>query len=247
MRTLRVAEERGMSLIELLVAAGVFALLFLAIDSVFIGAHRSTQQAELNADVGQNARIALERLTREIRETSPSQIECSPSGCGGGPLGAVAFRSARSGSALGDTRVFCLNVPGTSDRFYQGGGICDYYGGPPASGVQDYAPLWQRIVGYRLVAASGPAACGPYDLHRYVIDLTAPTAPALPVDPASPGSVGLDAVIASCIEDFQVSRVAEAFRTRFIVTLKGRGQRAVQGGVPVQEILLTGEAWIRND
>jgi hypothetical protein len=240
------AEQRGLSFIELLVAAGVFALLFLAIDSVFIGAHRSTQQAELSADVGQNARVILERLTREIREARASQIVCSPAGCGGGAAGAVAFRSARTGSALEDSRIFCVNVPGSTDRFYNA--LCDYYpGGPPVSGLQSYTPVWQRIVGYRLAATSGAAACGPYDLHRYVIDLTLPTTPALPADPANPGPVGLDSVVASCIEDFQVSIVAEASGNRFLVTLKGRGQRSAQGGVPPQEILLNGEALIRND
>lgn len=238
---LRCSDQRGLSLIELIVAAGVFALLFLTIDSVFIGAHRSTQQAELSTDVDQNARIALDRLTREIREASPSEIVVES-----GPPDGVAFRSARSGSSLGDTRVFCLNVPSTSDRFYMGGGICDYYGGPPATGVSPYAPLWQRIVGYYLAPASGTAACGPYDLHRYVIDQTAPTTPAV-LPPSSRGSVGLDTVVASCIEDFQVAKVPEGARTRLKVRLKGRGQRGAQGGVPVQEILLTGEAWIRND
>ncbi|HEY6101799.1 MAG TPA: prepilin-type N-terminal cleavage/methylation domain-containing protein [bacterium] len=246
MRRLRLlADQHGVSLIELIVAAGIFALLFLAIDSVFIGAHRSTQQAELTADVDQNARIALERLTREVREGRASQIVCTPGGCGGGATGAVAFRSARSGSALEDSRIFCVSVPGNTDRFYNAG--CDYYGGPPVAGVQDYTPVWQRIIGYRLVATGGATACGPYELHRYVIDLTAPTTPALPANPSNPGAVGLDAVVASCIQDFQVSVVPQGSRNRFLVTLKGRGQRAAQGGVPPQEILLNGEAWIRND
>ena len=232
-------DQHGMSLVELIVAAAVFALLFLAIDSVFIGAHRSTQQAELSADVDQNARIALERLTREIRETNPDMITCHPGGCPGGALGAVAFRSARPTNS----DIFCLDVPGNTSRFYNAG--CAYYG--TFGGT--YTPVWQRIVGYRLVAAAGPAACGPYDLHRYIIAQTALTTPAVPANPENPGGVTDDQVIASCIEDLQVSLADDGTtnRSRFTVTLKALGQRAAQGGIPAQEILLTGEAWIRND
>jgi hypothetical protein len=109
--------------------------------------------------------------------------------------------------------------------------------------------VWQRIVGYRLAAAVGATACGPYNLQRYVINQTAMASPAVPANPEVPGGVTDEQVIASCIEDFQVSLADDGAtsRSRFMVTLKALGQRGAQGGVPAQEILLTGEAWIRNE
>jgi type IV pilus assembly protein PilW len=77
-RHLLVRCQRGVSLIELLVAIVVFVILFLMIDGVFIAANRSTRQAETGAEVAQNARVAMERMTREIRESgaagSPAAI-----------------------------------------------------------------------------------------------------------------------------------------------------------------------------
>ena len=230
------ASQGGTSLIELLVAAAVFTLLVVAVDGVFITAHRSTQQAELGAEVAQNARIGVERLTREIREANRNNIVWAAS--------AAAFRSARPNDT-DPSPVFCLNVPDTTppDRFFSGS--CNYYG----SFGGDYTPVWQRIIGYRLVATSGPNACGSYDLHRYVIAQTALTTPALPADPANPGAVTQEAVIASCIEDLRVSLQGSSGRSRFsIAVLLARGERQIQGSsVPPQQIRLTGEAWIRND
>jgi hypothetical protein len=248
MRPLRggIGDSRGVTFVEILVVVVLFALIFLTVDNVFIAAHRSSQQAELTAEVGQNARIAVARLTREIREAAPGQIECNPSGPGcAGTFSAVAFRSARPAN----DRIFCLNVPNTSDRYYHGV-ECDYYGGPPVAGVTNYTPVWQRIVGYRLVATSGPDACGPYDLHRYFIDLTTdPATPALPANPASPGTTTGSAIVASCVNSFQVSLVHDGGtgRARFRVVFKGQGQRRASGAEPVQQIELTGEAWVRND
>jgi hypothetical protein len=88
-----------------------------------------------------------------------------------------------------------------------------------------------------------------YELHRYVIQQTAITTPALPGDPANPGGVTQEAVIASCIEDLQVSLTGSAGKSRFsIAVLLARGERQIQGSsVPPQQIRLTGEAWTRND
>jgi hypothetical protein len=123
-------------LIELLVAVVVFAVLVLIIDAVFISAHRGAQKAELGADVNQNARIAVERLTAEIRESSAALIST-----GTGDT-AVVFRSARiSDSSNG----FCMDWKSSTEPLAVANNT------PPCAGVPltgTYAPVWQRWIGY---------------------------------------------------------------------------------------------------
>jgi prepilin-type N-terminal cleavage/methylation domain-containing protein len=133
---MRLRDQRGVSLIELLVAVAVFAVLVLIIDAVFISAHRGARKAELGADVNQNARIAVERLTAEIRESSAVLIST-----GAGDT-AVVFRSARpSDSGNG----FCLDWASGTEPLAVANNT------PPCTGVPltgTYAPVWQRWIGY---------------------------------------------------------------------------------------------------
>ena len=125
-----VRNERGFGLIELLVGIAVFALLFLMVDSVFITAHRGARKAELGANVQQNGRIAIERVTREIRETHRSDIRFAADGSW------VAFKSAR---LPGDAKIFCVNVTDTSSPLYNA--ACAPTG-------NTFAPVWQAWVVY---------------------------------------------------------------------------------------------------
>lgn len=121
-------DERGVSLVELLVAAALFALLALAVDAVFIAAHRGVRKAELGASVQQNARSVTERLTREIRESDLSDIRIASDGSW------IAFKSARLAS---DGSVFCINA--TSGSLFN----------PACSPTGDtFTPLWQRWIVY---------------------------------------------------------------------------------------------------
>jgi prepilin-type N-terminal cleavage/methylation domain-containing protein len=124
------AGERGLSLIELLVGIAVFALLFLMVDSVFITAHRGARKAELGANVQQNGRIAIERLTREIRETDKSDIRVAVDGSW------VAFKSARLAT---DGQVFCINVNDPTSPLYRA--ACNPTG-------NTFAPIWQTWIVY---------------------------------------------------------------------------------------------------
>lgn len=125
--------ERGFSLVELLVAIVIFVLMALAIDVVFATVNRSSRTAELAADVAQNGRVAIERLTREIRFSRPSEIQmlASPTG--------VAFKSAR---LLSDPTVFCLDADTDDTTLYNA--ACN----PPDTGT--YAPVWQAWIVYWL-------------------------------------------------------------------------------------------------
>jgi prepilin-type N-terminal cleavage/methylation domain-containing protein len=234
-RHLLVRCQRGVSLIELLVAIVVFVILFLMIDGVFIAANRSTRQAETGAEVAQNARVAMERMTREIRESgaagSPAAILV-----GTGPVAgteAVVFKSARPSA---DARVFCVDVTSNAEDLWNSN--CNYYtGGPPAAGVSTYAPVWQRYVGYYLSDAGG----GVYDLNRVSVNLTG-AADALP----SPSSLSGGTVIARFIQSFDLTLPGDGTLTVALAGTSGAGVTASGSPVPTQRIILDDTVLIRN-
>ena len=233
--------ERGITVIELLVATAVFAMFVIIIDAVFFTANRSSKKAELAADVQQNARIAVERLTREIREsgsTVPSLIRVNNATLG---HSAIVFKSARLNA---DNAVFCLYVRTRTEPLFNVNCFDDFsgtdvaepnYGSPPSFPLGSYTPIWQRRIAYYLVDTPD----GLHTLHRRV-DQLGSTGDALP-DPATLMSSG--DVIASMVESFDVTLTGGEFR----ITLKVKGSQLVQGvAVPDQEILLPGTVLIRN-
>jgi type II secretory pathway pseudopilin PulG len=237
---------RGVTIIELVVALGIFALFILLIDAVFFGANRSARKAELAADVQQNARIAAERVTRELRESNVAQVSV------GGSAGsmAVVFKSARLNE---DNSVFCLYARSTTDPVwvydtrcftFSGGNITPPdYGAPPyGAGCHatklapcgTYSVIWQRYVGYYVVDIGG----GVKELRRVVQQLDTPAA-ALP----DPTTLSGGEVIASHVETFDVAISG----TNVTVTLKAKGVQVVQGTqLPVQEVLLPAQVFFRN-
>lgn len=240
MRRRAVGAQRGVTIIELLVALAVFALFILMVDAVFYGANRSSRKAELAADVQQNARIAVERLTREVRESgfdSPSEIRVG----GSAGHGAVVFRSSRLPANIS---VFCLYARSTSDPThiynadcftFPGGNLTGPpYAGQPASPLGTYTPIWQRTIGYYVVDTPD----GLHELRRVVTQLNTADA-ALP----DPTTLSGGDVIATFVETFDVSLSG----TQFIVTLKAKGTEMVQGrALPEQELLLPAQVLIRN-
>jgi prepilin-type N-terminal cleavage/methylation domain-containing protein len=134
---MKMHDQRGVSLIELLVAIGVFVMLVLIIDAVFISARRGASKAELGADVNQNARIAVERLTAEVRESEASSIDTAADGTG------VVFKSARPSDA---SATFCLHWVSDAEPLA--------IANPGCTGTSNgsYAPRWQRWIGYYAVS-----------------------------------------------------------------------------------------------
>lgn len=238
----RRSAQRGFTVLEMVVALGIFALFIVVVDLVFIGVHRNTRRVELATDVQQNARIALERLTREIRESGASQVAV------GGPAGsmAVVFKSARLAS---DSSIFCLYVRTRTDPLYRGG--CFYWAGAPVppypadppyaapcstpsgSPCGTYAPIWQRAIGYYIVNAAG----GVRELRRVVSGLTTPDA-ALP----DPATLRGGEAVASFIETFDVSLSG----TQFTIALGVRGSATVAGSVLPADMFLRGTVAVRN-
>jgi type II secretory pathway pseudopilin PulG len=232
--------ERGITVIELLVATAVFALFVIVIDAVFFTANRSSKKAELAAEVQQNARIAVERLTREIRESGTdvgSEIRIDNTTPG---ESAIVFKSARLHA---DNAVFCVYVRTDTEPLFNENCFDDFstdvpeppYTSPePILPRGTYSPIWQRYVGYYVVDTPD----GLHELRRVAVQLSS-------TDAALPAPLTLTGgdVIANMVESFDVTLSGGEFR----ITLKSKGTQVVQGvAIPDQEIVLPGTVLIRN-
>src|SRR5437867_6742209 len=239
-RSLR--NQHGVTLIELLVALAVFALFILMIDAVFSSARTNARKTEIAADVQQNARVAADRILRELHETNINLVLVNNTIPGASQ---VAFKSARLAE---DPSIFCLYTRINAGLGYDA--RCFAAPGPIAAGPPyaspepiaphgTYTPLWQRSISY---CTAGPAG-GPYDLLRVVSDLSTPDA-ALAM-PACSGDT-----VASMIESFDVSKAGSVVTVTLKANCKlgpGRGCETVQGrDIPAQEVLLPGQSLTRN-
>jgi prepilin-type N-terminal cleavage/methylation domain-containing protein len=239
--------QGGVTLVEMLVALAVFALFILMIDAVFSSARTSSRKVEVAADVAQNARVAVDRITRELRETTPSWVVVDNSVPGRSLL---LFKSARLGR---DQTVFCLYTRTESEPLYNRYCYEDFTGTdppkpsqttgdppyPPPCDTPDgspcmrYVPIWQRYVGYYVVDTPD----GLHELRRVTGQLTTPTQPL-----SLTWLTGGDA-IATMVETFDVTRSGGLLTVRLKVT----GTEVVQGrALPPQEILLPGGSLTRN-
>jgi len=224
--------QRGVTLVELLVALAVFAMFVLMIDAVFSSARTSSRKTEIAADVQQNARVAADRILRELHETNINQVLVN-----NGTPGAsqIVFKSARLSE---DNSVFCLYTRATSGLGYDarcftftGGDITPPPYGAPTSPQGSYMPIWQRFVSYCVTGTAGA-----YNLQRVVGGLSQPG------DALSQPACGGD-VVATMIESFDVSVSGGVVS----VTLKATGTEVVQGrAIPAQQVLLPGQAMTRD-
>lgn len=253
MRTQRIRfprGEHGVTIIELLVALAVFALFILMIDAVFNSARTNTRKIEVAADVQQNVRSAVYRITRELRETNTAQIVTGTDPSTGQDQ--IVFKSGR---LVADNTVFCLYTKvgtglGFDARCWTSFGgtfssaqppVAGYAGSPPAPcnttdvPCATYSPLWQQYVGYYV---QGPAV-GPYTLYR-VYGQLAP----LPNQGVSTSMLTGGDVIASSIQSFGSISVSGGIVS---VNLQGLGNPIVQGkALPAQQIALPSQSMIRN-
>ncbi len=132
----------------------------LLIDAVFSSARTNSRKTETAADVQQKARVAADRITREFREMTITQV------LGNATPGAsqIVFKSAR---LTADNTVFGLytrtnSALGNDSRcfLFWGGNIsAPPYGGTPPSPCHTSdipcgacMPIWQRYVGYYVVS-----------------------------------------------------------------------------------------------
>lgn len=233
-----VEHECGYSLVELLVAIVVFALLVLTIDVVFATVNRSSRTAELAADVAQNGRVAIERLTREIRFSGSTASEIRPWPLQNSDL--VAFKSARLSS---DPTVFCLNAPNTTPPDPLWNAACS----PPEPGT--YRPVWQAWIVYWLDDADPDNPVLRRSRQECAAGSQCSAGPTLP----PPGGD----VIATSVSSFSVSLCDPAAGPcppedpqgllRVTLEVRTTEKDRVQGAaVPTQRIRLEGRTYIRN-
>ncbi|TMI74927.1 MAG: prepilin-type N-terminal cleavage/methylation domain-containing protein [Bacillati bacterium ANGP1] len=235
--------QRGVTLVELLVALAVFAMFVLMIDAVFSSARTSSRKTELAADVQQNARVATDRILRELHETNINQVLVNNATPGASQ---IVFKSARCcGGPAGeiqDNSIFCLYTRANAGLGYDsrcftfsGGNITapnpGYTSPEPIAPNGTYTPIWQRSVSYCVTGTAGA-----YNLQRVVGDLSQPG------DALTQPACGGDTV-ATMIESFDVSVSGGVVS----VTLKAKGTEVVQGrAIPAQEVLLPGQSLTRN-
>jgi Tfp pilus assembly protein PilE len=206
-----------MTLVDLLVAAAVLALLLLITDRVFLTVYRASRATQLAADLQQNARAAAVRFRREVRESRSSAIVCHPDpGCVV-PSTQVAFPSARPSDAAS---TFCLDVAATDASRARLESACS----APIPLTGTYAPVWQRFIGYHLSGS---------DLRRVVQG----GALSLPL-PSSGGQI-----VASQVNAFTVVLVGNRVRLR-IESFSAPAGGA--GGSVSQEMRLEDTVQLRN-
>ncbi len=66
---------RGMSLVEVLVALGLFALIMVLLSQIFLPGMRIWKRARAIADIEQQAMVAEERIVRSLMATAPDAVQ----------------------------------------------------------------------------------------------------------------------------------------------------------------------------
>jgi len=218
-RSLR--NQHGVTLIELLVALAVFALFILMIDAIFSSARTNARKTEIAADVQQNARVAADRILRELHETNINQVLVDLA-----EDNSIFCLYTRTASGLGyDPKCFAAPGPVVAGP--------PYASPEPITPHGTYTPIWQRYVGYFVTSTPD----GLYALQRVVGDLSTPDSP-LSLSVLAGGDT-----VATLIQSFDVSVTGGVVA----VTLKAKGTEVVQGRtLPAQEILLPGQSLTRN-
>ncbi len=251
--------QRGVTMIELLVALAVFALFILMIDALFSSARTNARKTEIAADVQQNARIAVDRLTRELREAHvyaagdplPAAAYLVVDTSQGPGRHGILFKSAR---LAGTATFFCLYVRTNTEPFYNAtcfdgfpGSSNDVpkpspiYSGPPyplcapntnvniLAPCGSYQPIWQQYVGYFVV--ENPPLSGLFELHRVSGQLDSPTQTLVPTNLLTGGDV-----IATMVDTFDVCvnfsdppACTAPANGVVAVALKAKGSEKVQG------------------
>lgn len=67
--------KSALTLTELLVAIGIFLIIIVAVNSAYVLNQRAYREGEMAAELTQNGRVVLERITREIRQAKETVTE----------------------------------------------------------------------------------------------------------------------------------------------------------------------------
>jgi len=154
MRTRKGGTE-GVTLIEVVVATAIMGLVVTAIYAVLQSGIVGWRTGELRFEVHQNVRVALDRISRELRESNGSAVlvELNPLTSSLSDDAILALKSARK---IGNEKRFVFRADEDCS----------------ASVPFDYRPCWQAYIAYFLTEE--PGGNGPYVLRRQVIPLSSP-------------------------------------------------------------------------
>lgn len=209
----------GATLIEVVVATAIMGLVVTAIYTVLQSGITGWRTGELRYEVHQNLRGALDRISRELRESTGSAVLVEPNPLTGtlSDDSVLAFKSARK---IGDEKRIVFRADADC----------------PAQVPLDYRPCWQAYIAYFLTEEAG--GNGPYVLRRQVIPLSSPDA----VLPSVSSSLNASAArpVAWKIGDFLAIRNSDG---SVDIALEAT---AVVPNLPAQSLLVTLRTGPRN-
>jgi prepilin-type N-terminal cleavage/methylation domain-containing protein len=119
MRPVPFRDQDGFTLVELMVAMSIFLLILVGIFQVFDPSRNAYQVSERKLDVQQNARVAMDRMARQIRMTGyfPENVDNNNANDLSNPI-QVATESALSvagdldGTGASNVYTFCRDAAG---------------------------------------------------------------------------------------------------------------------------------------
>lgn len=128
-------DARGMTLLELMMVVAITSLVAGAVFSVFMSSLTTYWKGDINTQVQQGARVAFDRLTRDLRSARRlcSSSTCTPSGsftfavvCTPNPQ--ISFALPHYGNmTLSDSSVIYGTDPDSSGRIPYDGSFVSYY------------------------------------------------------------------------------------------------------------------------
>lgn len=100
--------RKGLSLLEVVIILGVTAIMLTAIFSITLVTQRSIRSAADKGEIAQNARIALERFSRDIRqaEVLVTSIPANDDDPGSPPPAELEFQDGNNPDALSYIRYY---------------------------------------------------------------------------------------------------------------------------------------------
>jgi prepilin-type N-terminal cleavage/methylation domain-containing protein len=119
MRARVLRNQDGFTLVELMVAMSIFLLILVGVFQVFDPSHSAYQASESKLGVQQNARVAMDRMARQIRMTGyfPENVDTNPGNDIANPVQAasdtaLAVAGDLDGTGASMVYTFCLDSAG---------------------------------------------------------------------------------------------------------------------------------------
>ncbi len=136
--------ERGVTLVELMVAVALLSLIMVAFFTIFKGGTAAWRKGDIRTELVQNGRIALDRMASEIRQALPKDEDAKP------PIYELKVCLG------GDTDAYRVTEPDEGDRIIFQASLDDRPVGEPlpeeirfsrftASGTSETDILYKRV------------------------------------------------------------------------------------------------------